>query len=179
MQQGSHDPSQYADALIAMGQACNALPQIENDMLEALELLQSNAEMQQFLANPSVMQEGKTNALLKILQGRLHPVLVHFLAMLLTQHQLRAIKTIASSFFKQASELREQVSGDINTAVPISAERLAEIEEEVGSSLGKQVHLRHSIAPGILGGIYIKVGDFVIDGTVEHQLDTIRRQLTV
>ncbi|MBC8453643.1 ATP synthase F1 subunit delta [PVC group bacterium] len=179
MQPEKNESSLYAHALIVMGQACNALSQIEADMLDMLEMLKTNAEIKQFLSDPFVKPEGKSSALEEILKDKIHPILIHFLIILLSQNQLRKLETISTAFFHEASKLREQISGDIHTGVPLSAEKLKKIEKEVGAILDKKVHLRHSVAPGILGGVYVKVGDFVIDGTIEYQLEEIRRQLTL
>ena len=177
MQPEKNESSLYAHALIVMGQASNALSKIETDMLDVLEMLKSNAKIKQFLSDPSVKPEGKSNAIEEIMQGKIHPILIHFLVILLSQNQLRKLESISTAFFREASKLREQISGDIHTAVPLSSEKLEKIEKEVGAILDKKVHLRHSVVPGILGGIYVRVGDFVIDGTIEYQLEEIRRQL--
>ena len=62
------------------------------------------------------------------------------------------------------------------TARPLTPERTALIEKETGRLLGRTVSLRVRVDPKLLGGLYVRVGDFVIDGTVDTQLDALRKK---
>ncbi len=177
MQPENHDPVYYADALISLGQACNALHILEEDILKVMELLRSHPEMRRFITSDRITAKGKTNAIEEILEGQVHETLIHFLAILSSQGQLANVDDITRQFLDRSSALREHASGDIHTSVALLPGRLELIQDEVGRILGKRVRLRHSIVPGILGGIYVRVGDFVIDGTIDRQLDDIRKQL--
>jgi len=167
----------YADALVAIAKAADALSVIEEDLVHLLTFMQDNTAIQTFLASATVAQTGKRRALQEILKGHSHPLLIEFLIMLLTAGDLPLLAGVAKRFMEKASAAREHVSGEIQAAVPLSDGHVSEIEIEIGRLLGKQVTLRPRIMPGILGGILVKVGDFIVDGTLDRQLEDARHQL--
>ena len=167
----------YADALIAIGKAANALRAIEDDVVHLLNFMEESEELQRFLASATVAQTGKRRALQEILKEQIHPLLIEFLIMLLTAGDLAQLKTVANCFFEKASQVHERITGEIHVAVPMSDDRIASIESEIGRILNKRVTLRARVMPGVLGGALIKVGDFIVDGTIDRQLEEAKRQL--
>ena len=167
----------YADALIAIGHAANALRAIEEDFVHLLDFMEESEELQRFLASATVSQTGKRRALQEILNKQIHPLLIEFLIMLLTAGDLAHLKTVAHCFFEKASQVHERITGEIHVAVPLSDDRVSSIETEVGRLLNKRVTLRTRVMPGILGGALIKVGNFIVDGTIDRQLEEAKRQL--
>ena len=167
----------YADALIAIGNAANGLRAIEDDFVHLLDFMQGSEELQRFLASATVSQTGKRRALQEILKEQIHPLLIEFLIMLLTAGDAAHLKAVAHCFFEKASQVHEHISGEIHVAVPLSDDRVSSIETEVGRILNKRVTLRPRVIPGILGGALIKVGNFIVDGTIDRQLEEAKRQI--
>jgi F-type H+-transporting ATPase subunit delta len=167
----------YADALIAIGNAADALRAIEDDVIHLLDFMEGSEELQRFLASATVSQTGKRRALQEILKEQIHPLLIEFLIMLLTAGDVAHLKAVAHCFFEKASQAHETISGEIHVAVPLSDDRVSSIETEVGRILNKRVTLRTRVIPGILGGALIKAGNFILDGTIDRQLEEAKRQL--
>ena len=179
MQAKDDKTEHYADALIALGKAGGALRTIEHDAIHLLDFLSESEAVQRFLDSETVAREGKRRAIQEVLKGHSHPLLIDFLVMLVSAGDLPLLGAIAERFLTKATEVHERISGEIHMAAPLSNHHLAEIESEVGRILNKQVSLRPRVVPGILGGILVKVGDFILDGTLDRQLDDARRQLLV
>lgn len=171
------DMERFADALIAMAQAADCLQQIETELTGVLPLIAESARIRGFLADPTIRTEGKRKAVAEVVGDGVHPALLCFLCFLVDEHQLTRMDDIAESFFEKVSGMREEASGELVSAVPLKGEKVALIEEETGRMLGRKVSLRTRVDPGLLGGLYVRVGDFVIDGTLDRQLDTLRQTL--
>jgi F-type H+-transporting ATPase subunit delta len=142
-----------------------------------MDLLDSSDSLARFLADTTLDNEGKRRALDELLSGHVHPVLLHFLMLLIEQNELRRFKNICHRFFDEVSAARRQVSGEITTACPLTPEQVKEVEREVGRILDRDVSLRVREDGGLLGGMRVKIGDFIIDGTVDARLDEMRRDL--
>ena len=177
MHRAPSDTERYAEALLALGEATGHAAQIEQDLVVLLDLLECDEDVRRFLADATVKKAGKEKALEKLLKGRIHYALTHFLLILLEENRLAELRPIAESFFARYSSQRQQATGTLTTAVPLSSEKVADIEQAAGRLLGKDVHLRVQVNPVILGGLRIQVGDFVVDGTVDNHLAEMRARL--
>jgi len=167
----------YADALIAIAKANDSLSVIENEFTNLLDFMNESEQLRRFLASADIAPQGKRQALREILTDNINPLLLDFITMLLTAGDLSRLKAISASFFNKASKEHKNISGEIHASQKISDNRVVEIEKEVGRILNKKVNLRLRVMPGILGGMLVKVGDFIIDGTVDRQLEEAKRQL--
>jgi len=167
----------YARALVALGQCAGNLQSLEQDLLEIVEEFETNNRLQGFLGDIRVAATGKAAALTEVLEGKVDDVLRHFILMLHSQGDLNLLKPIAASFYDKASELCEKVSGVLVSARPLSSEKIAHVEKHVGALLGKEVSLLAKEDRSLLGGIRVQVGDTLIDGTIDRELEDIYRQL--
>jgi ATP synthase F1 delta subunit len=168
---------QYAAALVALGQAGGVLPAIERDLDAVVAFLRKEHGIRRFASDPGIQVEGKCRALEELLADRAHPLLLRFLQILLEQQAFRHLTPIAESFFEQASALRAEGDGELVSAVPLPEDKVAVIESEIGRILDRRVRLRQRVDPSIMGGLRAQVGDFVLDGTLGRQFETIRQTL--
>lgn len=169
----------YADTLIALGRANGSLQTLELDFGELLAFLNSNEKIQRFLASTTIKSKGKRLAVKEILEGRINQILIDFICMLLTSNDLKLVDQIADIFFEKASLDHKHVTGEIHSARKLSASQVEEIEREVGRILNKKLNLHPKVMPDILGGILVKVGDFLLDGTIDKQLIQAKQHLLV
>jgi ATP synthase F1 delta subunit len=167
----------YADALVALGEAAGVLGRLEDDVGRVLELLKQQPDIPRFLRDPAIRLEGKQTALAELLHGKIQPVLLHFLSLLLEQGAFAKFDRIAERFFGRLSELREETAGELVTAAPLPPGKTEAIEQAAGRMLGRDLHIRVRVDPTLLGGMRLKVGDFIVDGTIDRQLDLIRKSL--
>lgn len=171
------EDQKYADALVALGEATKAIPAIEQDLAAVLDLFGDNKDLRRFLSDPHIREDGKGIALEQILKDKLHPVLMRFILILQEQGGLASLPDIAREFFDRASRLRKRTTGELVSAVPLSEEKVAVIEEELGRILQKSVHLHVRVSADILGGVKVRVGDWILDGTVDRYFDSVRQIL--
>lgn len=167
----------YARALVALGEAVGDLSVMERDGAALLDLIEGSEPLRRFLGDSLMKEEGKAQALRELLAAKVCPALMHFLLILTEERRIHLLRAILNAFFNQIATLRRQETAVVVTAAPLSPERIAAIEEQVSLVLGKDVHLRVQVEPSLLGGVKLRVGDLILDGTVDAQLDKMRDEL--
>lgn len=171
------DNEQYADVLLALGNACGGLRALEDEMAGLAVWYEDQSDLRRFLGNPAIRIEGKRSALEELLGREVSSALLYFLLLLQEQDAMRRLAGIAQAFRRKAGAGRAGAEGEIVSPVPLPEEKVAVIEKEVGRILERDVHLRVRVAPHVVAGLLVQVGDFILDGTLDHELDEVRRSL--
>lgn len=86
-------------------------------------------------------------------------------------------KAVATAFGRMADEHEGIAHAQVTTAVELSADQLDAIATRLSSSLGKSVRATAVVDPGIVGGVVVRVGDRLVDGSVRTRLKRLRREL--
>jgi len=167
----------YAAALVALGEAAGVLDRLERDLIRLLDLLREHPDLRGFLSDSCIRAEGKTQALREVLGGQTEPEILHLLEILAERNRLRDLPQIAARFFEKRASLDRMDAGELVAAAPVAPEQVAAIEREAGRILGRSVHVRVRMDPTLLGGLRLRVGDTVVDGTIDRQLELFRLQL--
>ena len=179
MEAAKPEAQQYAVALVELAKATQTLARIEQELTAVCDLVDRNEEVRRFLADPKIRKQGKIEALRKIVKPQPEPTLLHFLNILVDKDRISLLNDVASHFFRQISLDRGRITGELVSPTPLPEEKVALIRKETSRVLGKDVDLRVRVDPGLLGGFFIQVGDFVLDDTIDRQLEDLRRQLLV
>ncbi len=167
----------YAESLLALSEGAGVLARIEKEIMLVVDLFAEDSRIKMFLADPAVKDEGKSTAVVDILGGRVHPVLMRFVQILLEQNMINGLGSIADIFLDKASRLEEKVSGELVSVCMVGDDVLTRIEEETSRILGKKVRLHVRIDSGMLGGAIVRVGDLVMDGSVNALVEGMRSEL--
>jgi len=178
MQAARDEAAEYASALVCLGKATGSLDSLEQDMGHAAALLGENHDVKRFVSDPHVRDEGKRAALEELLAPHVSRLLLDFLLLLLDQGKAARFADVAEAFSSQAAALREEVAGEVVSARELAPAKIAAIEKEVSRLTGRKVHLQPRVSDDILGGVRVRVGSAVFDGTLDHHLEEYRRTLT-
>jgi F-type H+-transporting ATPase subunit delta len=168
----------YAEALL---NAADKKGQVEAvlDELDSLirDLFGADPHFEAFLASSAIGRDPKAQVLRSVFEGRASEVFANFL-MVLNHHErldlLRPILTAARDLYDQrARRLRVQV----RSAVPLPDDQRDRLLHELRHTFHLEPVLQTQVDPDLLGGLVVRVGDWVYDTSVRTQLDTIRNQL--
>jgi F-type H+-transporting ATPase subunit delta len=177
MQGAPRETERYADSLLALCEAAGATDRVYEELPELVDFLGRREALRRFLADPGLRVEGKKNALESLLGRELHPLLLHFLLILQSQGRVGMLPRIAEAFFRKVGEREAFAYGELLTAMPLREEKIRLIEGITGRMLGKTVRLTVREDRRLIGGVRVRVGDVVLDGTVERQLAAARQAL--
>jgi F-type H+-transporting ATPase subunit delta len=163
----------YAKALL--GASGDRVDEIVAE-LEAIvsECLDRNRNLEATLSSPRIPEEQKEGLLDRIFRDKIDGALLNFLKILCRRGRIGSLRAIQAV----ATEMREQQLGrqrvQVVSAQPLTDEQRATISAAFKSAYGKDAVLIEKVDASLLGGIVLRVGDRVIDGSVLGKLDSLR-----
>lgn len=167
----------YAEALFALAQKAGDLRGWGRMMDDVADAIGRDRSLRLFLESPRIDAARKNAVLGKAFQDRMPRLLVRFLQTLVRNRRQMLIPNIAREYM----DLVDAAEGRMHAAVtmarePEEADRQV-LTRELSRAFGKQVIPHVTVNPAILGGVVVRVGDTVLDGSVRRRLAKMRAQM--
>lgn len=168
----------YAEALY---RAAAQAGQVE-DVLAQLEGLVEDAFRQKpglelFFASAAVGRAKKAEAIRAAFTGRVSDVLVRFLNVLNDHDRLDMLRAVAGAFRALYDRQSRRMPVQVTSAVPLTDAERDRLRNDIRTVAGQEPILQENVDPDILGGLIVRVQDWVYDASVRTRLETIRTQL--
>jgi F-type H+-transporting ATPase subunit delta len=167
----------YAKALLELADAQNATPQIAQEMHAMGEALAQTPELGEFFADPKVPQSAKDQALDRAFASRFHPLSSNTVKLLSVKNQLGLLPELSQAFADLLDARLGKIEVDITVAKRLLPPELEQVRQSLQRSLGKEPVIHQYVDENIIGGIIVKIGDRLIDGSVLAQLDSMKKKL--
>jgi F-type H+-transporting ATPase subunit delta len=165
----------YVQAIVEIAREQQNFEAWERD-LDLLGAMVADSRVDAFLDNPSVQAAQKKHAVDIVLKDA-QPEARNLAHLLVERHRTGIIPDLVTAFHEALLAEQGIVVADVTTAEPLDERMQAEVRERLGTLLGKTVQLRMHTDPDIIGGLVAKVGDQVIDGSVQTRLRRLRQRL--
>jgi F-type H+-transporting ATPase subunit delta len=168
----------YAEALVEIADKANAIDEFQNDLTEVAEIFGHQQEFRLFLINPEVKIDTKKEILKSIFSKNLRPELLKFLLLLLDKGRIRYLPGINMEFIKLADNRRNTLNITIISAAKLEDAQIMKIKEKYGKEY-KAACVKATLETdqSLIGGVKVKIGDKVIDGSVKGRLESIKQLL--
>ena len=167
----------YAQAILTIAEAEGRLEQVSEELFHFAKGLERSHELRSALTDIAIPEERKSAVINDLLGDRASELSRHVIGFVIAQGRARELDAIVEELAGLASERRAKVLGEVRTAVPIDEEQRKRLNEALSKATGKVVDSKVVVDPSILGGIYAKVGDQVIDATVRKRLQDLKETI--
>jgi len=141
------------------------------------EVMSKTPHLAEFFSDPKVSQEAKDNLLDRAFGSRFQPLTFNTIRLLSSKDQLALLPEVAQAFEDLLDERLGKVEVDITVAKRLLPPDLEQVRVSLQRSLGKDPVIHQYVDESIIGGIIVKIGDRLIDGSVRAQLDALRNKL--
>lgn len=150
---------------------------VEDELFRFGRIVAGDRELARILGDRRAAAEGKNALLDRLLSGKVSPVTEQLLRNVLSAPHVGSADVAIERLSEVASRRRGQSVARVTTAAPLTATQEQRLSDVLGRLYGRQVGLQVTVDPSVLGGLVVRVGDEVIDGSVAHRLEAARRRL--
>ncbi|HEX2095025.1 MAG TPA: ATP synthase F1 subunit delta [Longimicrobiaceae bacterium] len=170
----------YAETLLALAERHGGAKTAE-EFLRAIEdladLLEREPRIRQFLATPRISGEERKQVLRGALFGRVPDLFLRFVLVVVEKRRQTLFREIAAAY----RALVDETMGRIRVSVTVSHQPDAALADEIRrgleTRLGKVVVPTFTVDPELLGGVVVRVGDQILDGSIRSRAMNLRRRL--
>ncbi len=140
------------------------------------DALSDSRELQTFFFSPYFSTEEKKQGLDKALDGA-DDTVENFLKVLIENHRMPALFRIRRELDRMWQDVNQLLPVQITSAVELDGAVTRQIGDEIGRQTGRKVDLTSTVDPDVLGGLVVRVGNSILDASIKHRLDQLRKQV--
>jgi F-type H+-transporting ATPase subunit delta len=166
----------YARALFEVANEHDVLDRVHDELGEFADALSNDRTLQVFLFSPYFSSEEKREGVKKIVSDA-DERMVNFLELLAERHRMPALFRIKREFDALWAEEHKLLPVTVTSAVELDESLVDEIGKRIEEQTGRTVELSSNVDPEVLGGLMVRVGNMVLDGTVRNRLERLRKQV--
>jgi F-type H+-transporting ATPase subunit delta len=164
----------YAETLFALARKANDLRGWGTMIGDVAGAIGNDRTLQLFLESPRVDAAQKSAMLGRALQDRMPRMFVRFLQTLVRNRRQMLIPDIAREYLDLVDEAEGRMHASVTMARQPEGEDMQVLARELSRAFGKIVVPHVTVNPAILGGVVVRVGDTVLDGSVRKRLGRLR-----
>lgn len=166
------------DAMFAAAEKAGALDQVEDELFRFERILQAEGEISALLDEPAAPVERRTGLLETLVQSKVSPVTLTLLRHAVASQRKRSVVLAIDDLLEEAARRRERSVARVISAVPLSDGQQQRLAGALSQLYGRAISVRAAVDPAVQGGLVVRVGDEVIDGSIATRFAAARAALS-
>ena len=168
----------YASALFELAAEAGNVSLVESDLGKLAAALAESADLAALIRNPEVSRQdaGKVVQALAAKMG-LAPLTGNFLGVVAGNRRLAQLPAIIAAFNAIAAAQRGEVTALVASAYPLADDQIASLQERLKAREGRNVNIRTSVDPDLLGGLVVTIGSRRIDSSIRTRLNSLAQAM--
>lgn len=168
----------YGTALFELAVEEKKVDQFLEEIIGIKEALGSNPELTNLMMHPKISKEEKIQVIENIFKNRISCELLGFLSLVITKDRCKELSTILTYFIDSVKELKGIGVAYVTTPLALQAEQKQQVERKLlDTTAYQEMEMNYLIDMTIIGGMIIRIGDRVVDGSVSTKLRELQKQL--
>jgi F-type H+-transporting ATPase subunit delta len=165
----------YAAALFDIADERRTLDQTASDLRQLRVMLATSVDLSRLVRSPILTraEQGRAIALLAERAG-FSPLVRDFLAIVARNRRLFAVPAMIEAYLGKLAERRGEITAEVVAARPLSETQLALLSDQLRRSVGRRVSVDARVDPGLIGGMIVKVGSRMVDGSIKSRLQRLQ-----
>lgn len=163
-------------ALLVRAERAGRLDAVEDELFRLGRIIADQNQLEQVLSDRTAGKAGKLELIRGLIQAKTDPTTVALVENLVGQPRGRGVVPGLEALAAEAAKRRERSVAHVTSAAPLSAAQQEQLSASLQRIYARPIALHLEIDPSLRGGMVIRVGDEVIDGSVAGRLDALRRR---
>ena len=165
----------YALALYEVAEERNKVKEYMEDLHFICDVIDNNRDFYEVIKHPQIGTKQKKKTFINIFKGRIDESLLSFLLILIEKDRILFIREKLNEMIKIHLDRNNTLTGIVKTTVPLTDEEFNTLISKLEKKYNKKIILEREIDPSILGGIFLKVNNEIMDGTVKLRLENLKK----
>jgi F-type H+-transporting ATPase subunit delta len=166
------------EAALQRAEADGVLDEVEDQLFRFERIMDAEPALRAALTDRNLPAERKAQLLRRLLDGKVADVTLSLIDRAVLSPRGRTVERVLDEFTELAAKRRERLIARVTTAVALTDEQQRALGDALRSEFGHAIRLQLVVDPEILGGVTVRIGDELIDGSVLRHLGAAHRHLT-
>jgi F-type H+-transporting ATPase subunit delta len=166
----------YAQAIFAIAEEQNQIEEYARDLETVIQLIESNEDLKSLIYGRLVPLNAKKEVASRIFEG-INPMVANFISVVLDKSRENYLVAILDVFNELVAEKNMIMQAQVRTAAPLTEEQVSSLEERLSQVTGRNIKAKVLVEPSLLGGISVRIGDILYDGSILKQLSLLKEHL--
>ncbi|MBN2260198.1 MAG: F0F1 ATP synthase subunit delta [Clostridiales bacterium] len=167
----------YSQALFEFALESDSINSINEEFKFVAETFKEYHDFLELFKTPKLSVDERKKIITDIFESKISTGMLNFLFIILDKQRANEIINIYDEFNLLTDEYFGIVQAYVKSVKVLDEAEKKDLIEQLNLLTGKKVRLKTSIDPDIIGGLYIKIGDRVIDGSIKNKLNVIKENL--
>ena len=168
----------YSQALFELASENNSINHIEVQVSSILGLIDKSKDFKDLIKDPTNKIEDQLKVINTISnQFKFNELLKKFLGFLISKRRFFYVEKILNDFLFICSNARGEIQAELSAAKNLNENEINNIKNELSSTFGSNIKLKHKYDPSLIGGLIIKVGSTMIDTSIKNKLQQIEKKM--
>jgi F-type H+-transporting ATPase subunit delta len=165
----------YAKALFDLALEEKSLAEVEAGLAQFLALIHESADLRRLVKSPVFSAGDQSRAVAAVLdRAGIGGTVANFIKVTAANRRLFIVPDAITAFQRLAARQRGETAGEVTSAEPLTDAQLTALKAALKSALGKDVALQTNVDPSLIGGLIVKVGSRMIDGSLRTKLNSLK-----
>lgn len=167
----------YAKALFELAVEEQMIDQILAEYEFVKDSFDEFPEFLEIVKSPQLSNDEKKKIITETFGDKVSELLVNFFKILVDKKRSNVIRDVYDDYKIMVDDHKGLVVARVESVIPLEANEIEVLEAKLNEVTGKTVTVENVINPDIMGGLVVKVGDKVVDGSVKRKLDNMKHEL--
>ncbi|GIP51558.1 MULTISPECIES: F0F1 ATP synthase subunit delta [Paenibacillus] len=167
--------SRYAKALYEIAGQEGRTLEVEQELKALVEALHNDPEIRQFIQSPNISSDTKWEAIQNGLEGKLSKPVISLVKLLVDRGRTVILPELLNSYTKITGDALGLADALVYSTYPLSEEEKQTVAAEFGALVGKKIRILNEVDKELLGGIKVKLGDTLYDGSLSGKLERLEK----